>query len=283
MGLEYYHNWTLIHDDVLDHDDFRRGAPAVHKLTAVRFKAFGEKAAEYGLDLAILAGDALHSAAVRAIAGAKDVSPKVTLAILKLLEGEYGPRLIEGETVDTKFGVLYGDGAFDRITSVDALRVIRGKTGALFAVAAAAGGMIGQGSAEKTPEIEALTEFAQSCGVAFQLQDDILGLTSTDEVLGKPVGSDIREGKPTILLLTSFANATPEERSFLLQTVGQNADDDSVEKARRILLDRGGVEESRRLAEEYVKRADDSLAVLPPSSRRALLEAWRDAMVDRDH
>lgn len=283
LGLEYYHNWTLIHDDVLDHDDLRRGKPAVHTMTRDAFSDRGEKeAAEYGVDLAILAGDALHSAAVAAIAGADGVSPQVTLAILRLLEGEYGPRLIEGETVDTKNGVLFGSGGFHRISRESALEVIRGKTGALFAIAARSGGMIGQNCPGETKEILALADFAEACGVAFQLQDDILGLTSTDEVLGKPVFSDIREGKPTVLLLTSFANASPAEQAFLLETVGREADSDAVEKARRILLDRGGVEESRRLADEYVRKADESLAALPASPRRDLLEMWRDAMVDRE-
>ncbi|MBP5288995.1 MAG: polyprenyl synthetase family protein [Clostridia bacterium] len=285
LGLEYYHNWTLIHDDVLDHDDLRRGKPAVHTLTTDRFReeSGADAAGEYGLDLAILAGDALHSAAIRAIAGAKDVSPEVTLAILRLLEGEYGPRLIEGETVDTKNGVLYGKGRFAGISRDTALGVIRGKTGALFAIAAGSGGMIGQSRAEETPEIRALFDFAEACGIAFQLQDDILGLTSTDGTLGKPVCSDIREGKPTVLLLTSFANATEEERAFLLETVGRRAGDEQVEKARRILLARGGVEESRRLADESIRKANGCLAVLAPSRWRDLLEAWRDAMVDRDH
>ncbi len=282
LGLEYYHNWTLIHDDVLDHDDFRRGASAVHKLAADRFREHGDKAAEYGVDLAILAGDALHSAAVAAIAGKSRVAPEVRLEILRLLEGLYGPRLIEGETVDTKNGVLYGAGRFYEISAEEALEVIRGKTGALFAVSARAGALIGQNSPGETPLVRALTDFAESCGVAFQLQDDILGLTASEEALGKPVLSDVREGKPTVLLLTSFANATEEERSFLLRVVGKNADDGQTKRARDILLARGGVEECRRLADQYIKTADGALSALPPSRWRDLLEAWRDAMVDRD-
>ncbi|MBQ3865988.1 MAG: polyprenyl synthetase family protein [Clostridia bacterium] len=282
LALELYHNWTLIHDDVIDHDDFRRGKPAVHRLTADRFAAAGaDRAAEYGLDVALMAGDALHSAAVAALAGTDGVDPAVVLAILRDLEGRFGPRLIEGETVDTRFGVLYGAGRFPEIRRDEVLNMIAGKTGALFAIAARSGAMIGQNGTAETEETAALSAFAEACGMAFQLQDDVLGLTSTDEVLGKPVYSDIREGKPTLLLLTSYENADEEERAFLLSVVGQKAGEADVAKAASILKARGGVEACLELAGSYLRTAKESLSVLPASRYRDLLLAVMESMVDR--
>lgn len=284
LALEFYHNWTLIHDDVIDHDDFRRGSPAVHRLTADIFREkYGEnKAEEYGLANAILAGDALHSAAVRALAGADAISPEVTLEILRLLEGEYGPRLIAGEAIDTRNGVLFGADAFYRVPREEILSMMAGKTGALFGISARSGALIGLGSPRPTAEVDALTEFAECCGIAFQLQDDVLGLTSTDAVLGKPVGSDIREGKATILLITSYQNATEAEQAFLRDVVGKKSDGESVEKARQILLSRGGMEECLSLAKTYLNQAEESLLCLPASRYRDLLWAWMDTMVNRE-
>ncbi len=286
LALELYHNWTLVHDDMIDHDDTRRGKSAVHKLVSDSFAHFGaEKSAEYGFDTALLAGDALHSAAVSYLSQLSDsgfVPPAVTLKILSLLEGNYGPFLISGETLDTKNGVLYGEGSFYRLTKDEVTYMMKGKTGALFAVSALSGALIGSRQTDPDlPACKALARFAELCGVAFQLQDDILGITSTKETLGKPIGSDIREGKPTILLLTAYENATCEEKEFLRRTVGSSKNEEDILTAGNILI-RRGLEETRALAANYLKQAEEALAILPDSSYKQLLEAWRSFMLDRN-
>ncbi len=287
LALELYHNWTLIHDDMIDHDDTRRGQSAVHKLISDRFAMDHPQkiAREYGFDAALLAGDALHSAAVSYLSQLSDsgfVPPSVTLKILSLLEGEYGPRLISGETVDTKNGLLYGKGEFFRLTKEEVLFMMAGKTGALFGISALSGALIGLGVPDPAQaQAAALTRFAEHCGIAFQLQDDILGVTSTEETLGKPIGSDIREGKPTLLLLSSYRNSTEEEQAFLRRTVGSGADEDQILRARQILLDRGGVEETEALAVKYLEQAKADLDLLPDSPWKEKLEAWREFMLRR--
>ena len=288
LALELYHNWTLIHDDMIDHDDTRRGKSAVHKLVADRFaqSTSSHLAAEYGFDTALLAGDALHSAAISYLSHLSDsgfVPPEVTLRIVSLLEGEYGPRLISGETLDTRNGLLYGPGAFFSLKEEDVITMMAGKTGALFGISALSGALIGSGKPDENAVLpRALTCFAESCGIAFQLQDDILGITSTEEKLGKPIGSDIREGKPTLLLLTSYGNANEEEKDFLRRTVGISKDDGEICKARDVLLRRGGVEETKKKAEAYLKKAEESLALLPDSHFKELLSAWCEYMLNRD-
>lgn len=286
LALELYHNWTLVHDDMIDHDDTRRGKSAVHKLITDSFADFGpKKAAEYGWDAALLAGDALHSAAISYLSQLSDsgfVPPEVTLKIISLLEGKYGPFLISGETVDTKNGVLYGEGSFYRLTKEEVLDMMAGKTGALFAISALSGALVGSRQTDVSHKYcTALAKFAEYCGLAFQLQDDILGVTSTEETLGKPIGSDIREGKPTILLLTAYQNAAEAEREFLRCVVGSSKNQEDILQARSILMERG-LEETRALACSYLEKAEQSLAVLPDSSYKQLLDSWRSFMLFRE-
>lgn len=287
LALELYHNWTLVHDDMIDHDDLRRGKKAVHKLVADDFLSLTEKdvAAEYGFDTALLAGDALHSASVYYLSRLSDsgfVPPEVTLKILSLLEGEYGPRLISGETLDTKNGLIYGKGQFFDRSEKEILFMMAGKTGALFAISALSGALIGSRSFdEKHEECAALAQFAEKCGIAFQLQDDILGVTSTEEKLGKPIGSDIREGKPTLLLLTAYNNATDGEKDFLRRTVGISTDEKDILRAREILLARGA-DEIKSRAEAYLEKAKKCLSILPDSPWKDLLESWRSFMLNRE-
>jgi geranylgeranyl diphosphate synthase type I len=161
--------------------------------------------------------------------------------------------------------------------------MMAGKTGALFGISALSGALIGTKNTDcLRKECAALTHFAEHCGIAFQLQDDILGITSTEEKLGKPIGSDIREGKATVLLLSSYANATSEEQRFLRETVGIAKDSQSVLRAKEILLQRGGVEYTEQLAAHYLEQARKDLESIPDSPYKDLLEAWRGFMLHRD-
>lgn len=288
LALELYHNWTLIHDDMIDHDDTRRGKKSVHRLIRDEFSGVlsASCASEYAMDTALLAGDALHSASIAYLSHLSDsgfVPPAVTLRILSLLEGEYGPRLICGETEDTKLGLFYPENAMQNVTSEEILAMIAGKTGALFGISALSGAMIGAaGDPEKEDACFALARFAEACGMAFQLQDDILGVTADETKLGKPVGSDIREGKPTLLLLASYKNASAEEKEFLDSVVGKSDDPAAIEKARALICARGGIEETRHTARAYLKEAEKALAPLPPSPWKKMLEQWKDSMLQRE-
>ena len=271
---------------MIDHDDTRRGKSAVHKLVFDRCAPFGEeRAKEYGYDVALMAGDALHSAAVYYLSRLSEtgaVPPEVTLKILSLLEGEYGPRLISGETLDTRNGVLYGAGSFYRLAREDVLTMMEGKTAALFGISALSGALIGLKKWDAEDErAKNITSFAENCGVAFQLQDDILGVVSTEKVLGKPIGSDIREGKPTVLLLSAYENATSGEKDFLRRVVGSSREEDEIARAREILLSRG-LEETHSMALSYLDRAKHDLEKLPDGPEKDLLEAWRAYMLNRE-
>ena len=284
LALELYHNWTLVHDDMIDHDDLRRGKSAVHKLVKDLFVKDYASAGEYGYDTALLAGDALHSAAVYYLCRLSDsgeVAPEVTLKILSLLEGEYGPRLISGEAVDTKNGILRNHN-FCLPSEEEVLSMMAGKTGALFAISALSGALIGQNRADISPEAQALADFAEDCGIAFQLQDDILGITSTEEKLGKPIGSDIREGKPTLILIHSYQNANEEEKAFLRRTVGCPCSEGDLLKARNILLERGGKDYTVAKANKLLDSARSKLQAIADGPHRQIFDYWCDFMLLRE-
>ena len=283
LGLELYHNWTLIHDDVIDHDLTRRGRDSVHAAVAKAFSSF-EKSAEYGEDVAILAGDALHSAALFYLASLSDsgaVSPLVTLAIIKELEGCFGLRLISGETLDTKNGLLSAD-RFWEVPEADVMEMIAGKTGALFGISVLSGAFAGQNRAERTPEALALLEFAEKSGVAFQIRDDILGLTADEKKLGKPLFSDLREGKITPLLLFAYRRSNEQDKAYLRSVIGKTSEEKALLRAREILFSSGGVDEAARLADAYLAEADAALGRLPDSRAKGLLQALSDFLLKRD-
>lgn len=252
VSVELFHTFTLVHDDIIDNDGTRRGGKSVHILVRDMFGAHRE-AEDYGRDVAILAGDTLHALSVRLLLECSGFSPKTVIGVLKLLEGECINGLLAGETNDTKMGLIKGDG-FDVGCIEDTLEVMRAKTGLLFEYSAKAGAMFGLDTPDcDRPEVRALGNFARLCGIAFQLKDDILGIVSDEKTLGKPIGSDIREGKKTVILQEAYKNATPDEKRLIEVTVGnREADVESIEAVKSIFRDRGGLIKAQEMAEGYI-------------------------------
>ncbi|MCE5314888.1 MAG: polyprenyl synthetase family protein [Armatimonadota bacterium] len=285
-AVELFHTWTLVHDDVIDNDDLRRGGPTVHKLGemfALNKLGYGEeKAREYGRDLAILTGDIQHGWNVSLLCEcARDggVDARVVLEILYYLESHVVNTLIEGETLD----VQYSHTPIEQLTRNDIVFMLWMKTGVLYEFAAKAGAMIGLNTTDMNhPMVAGISRFASSCGTAFQLQDDILGLLGKEEKLGKPVGSDVREGKKTTVVFFALKEATIEQRKFLLSVLGKSdASQDDVQKATDLMVELGGVEKTKELALEHVNKALPELSALPDSEYKELLESWAHYMINR--
>jgi geranylgeranyl diphosphate synthase type I len=130
--------------------------------------------------------------------------------------------------------------------------------------------------------VAALSRFASSCGTAFQLQDDILGLMGKEEKLGKPVGSDVREGKKTTNVYFALRSASESERDFLLSALGRDsATPDDVQKATQLIVDLGAVQATADLALEHVNKALPELEALPDSDYKELLASWAHFMINR--
>ena len=143
--------------------------------------------------------------------------------------------------------------------------------------------MIGLETSNRDHElVRAISSFTGKCGTAFQLQDDILGIVGDERQLGKPVGSDIREGKKTMVVLYAFQAANPEQRAQLKSVLGhRGATDVQIEQTKTLLKELGGIERTRALAHQYVEEALRDLDEVPPSSYRDLLCKWAEFVIER--
>jgi len=208
-GLEMIHTYSLIHDDLpgMDDDDYRRGKLTSHKV-------FGE-------GMAILAGDALLTAAFTTMLSQADVEPAVIVKVLGEISTAAGASgMIGGQVID-----LSSEG---KTIDLETLKLMhQGKTGALFEAALRSGSQLAGG---KQWQLAALTRYAQQFGLAFQITDDILDVTGSQEKIGKPVGSDIRNHKATYVTLYSIEEAkrmacqTVENALDALSQFGTEAD-----------------------------------------------------------
>ncbi|MEA4832164.1 MAG: polyprenyl synthetase family protein [Oscillospiraceae bacterium] len=289
-AVELYHNWTLIHDDLIDGDNVRRGGPSVHKATSDEMPELisgvisREDADKYGAANAILSGDALHAAAISVISSMKGVSDTIKLKLVTLMEDRLTGSLLEGEALDTRFGIVTKNlDSMLTITEDKIIDIMRKKTGELFGYAAVCGAIIGLDLSDDSSEIpEALRGFAEDCGVAFQLADDVLGIISDEETLGKPIGGDIREGKNTLVLRYGYNNASEDNKQILRSVVGnRNAGSDDIKKAVSILINSGGIEYAKKRGSEYIASARKKLTVVQDSEYKELLNDWADMMIFR--
>jgi len=284
-GVELTHTWTLTHDDLIDHDALRRGGPTVHEMAAERARQeFGYDDASsrsYGERLAILVGDVQSAWSIACLleTPVPPIRPETIRRIVLSLVSETIPDLIRGETLDVQLETA----DLERLSEREIVEMLWLKTGVLYRFSAMAGAMLGADTPDPESErVRPLAEFASLCGTAFQLQDDILGIMGDQEVLGKPVGSDIREGKRTTIVLHAHRHAAPEQRRFLESVLGnRDATDVQIAETKQLLQSLGGIAYTADLARNYVARALPHLEAVPPSQARDLLEAWAHFMVDR--
>lgn len=284
VSVELFHTFTLVHDDIIDNDETRRGGKSAHVLVRDMFEK-NTGASEYGRDIAILAGDTLHALSVKMLlecASSPLFSAETVLAVAKILEGECINELLSGEAVDTRLGVIKNS-TFGIEDTETTLEVMRQKTGVLFSYSARAGAMLGLDISDKNNEkVRALGEFAELSGIAFQLKDDILGIVSDEKTLGKPIGSDIREGKKTVILREAYKNADESEKAFLESVVGNsNASTTDIEKVKRIFRERGGLEKAEKLADSYIEKSKHALEKIDDSEYKDLLLLVSDFMTAR--
>ena len=204
---------------------------------------------------------------------------RVIIDLIYHLESHVVNTLIEGETLD----VQYAQTPIEQLSREDIVHMLWMKTGILYEFAARAGAMLGLNTSDaKHPHVAALTRFASSCGTAFQLQDDILGLMGQEEKLGKPIGSDVREGKKTTIVYFALKSASQADRKFLLSVLGnRDASPADVTRATDMMVSLGAVDRTADLALEHINKALPELAVLPDSTYKELLTEWAHYMISR--
>ena len=257
VGLEVFHNFTLLHDDVMDKADVRRGKPTVHKV--------------WDENTAILSGDAMEIIAFRYIARteAPHTGAVVELFLKTALE------ICEGQQYDMEFERR------DDVTEAEYIEMIRLKTAVLLGGALKIGAIIG-GASET--DAYCIYRFGESLGLAFQLQDDLLD-SYGDERLGKAIGGDILEGKKTYLMVMALSKASAAEHRILASTYSDPTLSDQQKIARvREVFDKLGV---ARLTEQQInhrfERALNTLDTLSVQSEgTARLREYAGSLIGRN-
>jgi octaprenyl-diphosphate synthase len=251
--VEFIHTATLVHDDIIDESELRRGRLAVHS--------------RWGNDITVLLGDYLY---IKSMALALTYD---TLDIVRLL-CDVTLRMIEGELYQ-----LTKNGDAD-ITEEQHFDIIRRKTAYLFGGCAQIGGMLGKVSEEQA---QALREYGFNLGIAFQLVDDLLDFTGDAVALGKPIGADLREGKMTLPLIHLLQQREEVGERIVRDIIASR----SVSEAQwsellRILKEHRSTDYAYRRASEFAERAKKPLYAFPPSSERNALLALPDYVLSRD-
>ncbi|MBI1747731.1 MAG: polyprenyl synthetase family protein [Acidobacteria bacterium] len=288
-GVELFHTWTLVHDDLIDHDTLRRGGPTVHE--AVRGRARVREAlpdhlaAEYGRNVAILTGDVQHGWSIASFADCglqPEVNGALVLKLIKHLQSYVLDNLIFGEVLDVRYGMR----KLAELPEVDEAKIVEMlwlKTGVLYEFAGMAGALLGKNTDDfEDDEVQAVTHFASKCGTAFQLQDDILGILGDEATLGKPVGSDIREGKKTVIVYETLRNGTEAQRKTVLSALGnRSATAQEVQVVKQLFYDLNGIRRTKELAGRYIEEAIPYLDLIPESPYKHKLLLWANYMLDR--
>lgn len=286
-AVEIFHTWTLVHDDIIDRDPTRRGAPTVHERfakkasTIARFGNDGDSA-HYGISIAVLTGDVQHGWGISLMTELTrkfGIAAEVTLTLINELDTRVLCTLVEGEVLD----VQYSKEPIGNLTSEQIEDMLWKKTGALYEFAGASGAAIGLNTPDlKHPLVRTLEQFTSACGAAFQLQDDILGIIGDEKLLGKPVGADIREGKRTVIARESWMRASQSQRELIDETLGNaHATHDQIREVTKLFVELGGIEETARRARAHVERGMKYLNPLPPTKYRDWLADWAHLMIER--
>ena len=252
--VEMIHAATLVHDDVIDAAQTRRGRPSSN--------------VKWGNHTCVLAGDWLYMQAFQIALRERD------FPTLDLLIG-LTQIMVEGELQQ-----LEHIGRID-ISEPDCMELVDRKTARLFSVCARLGVLAARGGAALQ---ERLGEYAWNLGMAFQLVDDVLDFTAREKTLGKPVGGDLREGKVTLPLVYALERATPAERG-LVRTVLEDRSYDTVPFARILdLLEKyRGIERVRERARAFTGKARMAISEFPDSPCQRALLAVTGLVTERDH
>lgn len=261
VGAECGHVASLIHDDIIDHDDLRRGQPSVHRM--------------FGRDDAIVAGDALIFDLFAGLAECRDAGAADARVVSAL-------RTVALSGVDMCRGqILEAQVTADRVFSIDAyLAVAALKTAAFFRGACESGATLGGGLAHETA---ALARYGEQLGLAFQIRDDLLSFVADDARTGKPGRSDLVNGRLTAPVVLAHTQANSADRALIERLL-----DGAYEPAAGLLALRdvaartGALSRADDLAQEYARRAREALSALAPTPSRDRLCQYADAVIARD-
>jgi geranylgeranyl diphosphate synthase type II len=257
IGLETYHNFTLLHDDLMDHADMRRGHETVHK--------------KWDANRAILSGDTML---LQAFERVEDCDPAKLPAVFKVFI-QTTLEIGEGQQLDVEFETR------NDVTEDEYIEMIRLKTSVLLACACKVGAIMADAPAE---DIENMYKFGEKLGLAFQLQDDLLDVYGDPAVFGKNIGGDITSNKKTYMLINAVNRANSAQREQLMKWIdAKEFDRNEKVKAVTELYNEIGIRElCEQKIEEYYQKSLVYLAkVNLPEERKAELKAYAAEMMKR--
>jgi geranylgeranyl diphosphate synthase, type II len=245
LAVELLHNFTLVHDDIMDNSDKRRGRLTVHK--------------KYDMSTAILAGDNLIALAYECLL--KDCGDNAKEVVSTFNHGII--EVCEGQSLDKEFETR------KNVSIEDYLEMIYKKTAALAQMCCTIGGRLGGGGKE---QIKALANYGKNLGLAFQIQDDLLDITANERELGKPIGGDLVEGKKTYLFLRALEKAKGNDKKLLLDVIkNKGIKKEEVPKYKEMYQRLNILEEAKNEIFRYTENALKNLTKLPNKEGKEIL------------
>lgn len=260
MAVEVFHNFTLLHDDIMDAAPLRRGKPTVHT--------------RYGINTGILSGDVMLIYAYDYLSQIS--SPSVSLKLHRIFN-KMAIEVCEGQQFDMNFETR------DDVTIDEYIRMIELKTSVLIAAAFQTGALVGGATDE---EAEHLYEFGRNVGIAFQIQDDILDTFGDPLKFGKKVGGDIVQNKKTLLVLKSYESTNIKQVNRLRELMNSPTTDESakINEVKEIFSDLKIREQAEKMMNDYLQIAFKHIENTPLSMERKIyLKNWANDLMMREH
>ncbi|SDQ18124.1 polyprenyl synthetase family protein [Flagellimonas zhangzhouensis] len=257
LAVEMFHNFSLVHDDIMDDAPLRRGKITVHE--------------KWDINTGILSGDAMLILSYQFF---EEYPAELYLELTKLFS-KTALEVCEGQQYDVDFETR------DDVTIPEYIKMIEYKTSVLVAAAMKMGALVANAPQK---DADAIYEFGRNLGIAFQLQDDYLDAFGDPKTFGKQVGGDIMENKKTYLYLKALEKATKDDQDGLLHLYSiKPADADAkVEAVKTIFKESGAVDETKQAIENYTQKAFDVLDTLDlPAPKKQLLQAFGEALMNR--
>lgn len=259
-AIEMFHNFTLLHDDIEDSSDMRRGQPCTYK--------------KYGIPLAINAGDGLFMMVSKEILRT-ELPPTNVIGVQQVLNDAF-TRVLEGQAIE----INWYRTAKHSVSEEEYFKMASGKTGALIAASCEVGAMIGGATIAQR---KAFSEFGMSAGLAFQIQDDVLNLIGSEDKYGKEIGGDISEGKRSLITIHALANAGPKEKRELEEILNARTKDQTkVLAAIEICRKTGSIDYAAEKAKSLVEEAKAKLGIFNETDAKKVLLKLADFFVYRE-
>ena len=248
-AVEMIHNFTLVHDDIMDNDEMRHGVPTVHT--------------KFGIPVGILAGDVLFSKAFETISSDSKIPKEVSVALVSKL-AHACVDVCEGQILDIMLAQ-----SRKIPTENQYIKMIEKKTSALFEVSCAMGAICAN---TKRKDVVNLSSFGKNLGVAFQIVDDLIGIVGNSKITKKPVGNDIREGKKSLPILLAINKAKGDNKEKILDAFGNaSISKDEIELVVKIISSMGIEDIVRKKAMQYSNAAKKSLTSYNGSAKKELI------------